>query len=119
LIFKCQSQEGAQNAITLLLKEIDNIALECAPVICNMVGMVDLGMSLNLGVLSKLIPKAEYEPDLHVSLFASIGTMKATTTNTGKAMLFGARSLRQFEEGVRCLFDIGCKYKESKNGILR
>ena len=37
-----------------------------------MVGTTDLEMKLDLGKLSQITPLAEYEPDVHVSLFLAI-----------------------------------------------
>ena len=122
LIFKCFSQDQANNAVRKLINEIRDlydIELESVPMICNIVGTFDLGFRLDLGKLSQLIPRSEYFPDLHVSLFATVGKIKATITHTGKCIMFGAKTVEEFEDSVRSLTDIGCKYLAYvKDGVL-
>ena len=113
LIFKHFTVEKARCALNFLLHEIRElmqVSIRIDPTVCNMVGTFSLGFPLELGKFSKLIPKSEYFPDLHVSLFAKVGKTKATITHTGKCVLFGAKSVDDFEEAVRELIDIGCKY---------
>ena len=76
LIFKCFSQDQANNAVRNLvneLRDLYDVEIESMPTICNIVGTFDLGFRLDLGKLSQLIPRSEYFPDLHVSLFAKVG----------------------------------------------
>lgn len=99
-----------------LLEEVlmlmdDGVGLESDPVICNMVGVVDLAHSFNLQKLSQMLDKCEYFPELHVSLFSKMGKTTATITHKGKCMLFGAKNIDDFEEAVGLLVEMDCKYK--------
>ena len=122
LIFKCFSQDQANNAVHNLvneLRDLYDVEIESMPTICNIVGTFDLGFRLDLGKLSQLIPRSEYFPDIHVSLFAKVGKTKATITHTGKCILFGAKTVEEFEDSVQSLTDIGYKYLAYVNdGVL-
>lgn len=113
LIFKCKNDDDAKDAVAKLLAELRNSCLDfnvlIPPIVCNVVGTVYLGFNVNLGLLSQQIP-SEYEPDHHVSLFAKLGRMRATVTHTGKAILFGARSISEFEQAANDFIEMGCKY---------
>jgi TATA-box binding protein (TBP) (component of TFIID and TFIIIB) len=117
LIFKCKTIAEANTAIEKLDEEMEKncLALKVTsePMVCNMVGTVDLGHRLDLGRLSLQLPGSDYYPDIHVSLFTKINRMKATITHTGKVVLFGAKSCHDFEETVLTLSDIDCKYLNS------
>ena len=117
LIFKCDTIEKAMRALENLAQELEDNCLHLnmlqGPTICNMVATVNLGHSLNLGVLSAIIPGAEYFPDLHVSLFAKIGHAKATITHTGKVILFGCKSCEELVATTQQLAEMDQKYTVS------
>jgi TATA-box binding protein (TBP) (component of TFIID and TFIIIB) len=122
LIFKCKNLEEAIHAVNQLTQEMEDNCLDLhihsAPTVCNMVGTVDLGHRLDLGRLFLQLPGSEYYPDIHVSLFVKIKNMKATITHTGKVVLFGAKSIHDFEESVHELCDIDRKYIDFiQNGL--
>ena len=121
LIFKCFSQEQVDSALDGLLGELQdlttNVSVVSRPAVCNMVGNFDLGFNINLGKLSLAI-KCEYEPDLHVSLFAVVGNTKVTITHTGKCIIFGAKTVPDFEDSVRGLIDIGQYYQEHHKDVV-
>jgi TATA-box binding protein (TBP) (component of TFIID and TFIIIB) len=115
LIFKCKSNQEASESLMVLNRKLDQFELCLTPlhppVVCNIVGKLDLGYHIDLACLSHLID-CEYEPDLHVSLFAKLKYTKATITHKGKCMLFGAKSEKQFVSDAIVLVDIGFKYPE-------
>ena len=121
LIFKCFSQEKVNSALGKLLVELydlmTDVNIASEPVVCNMVGNFNLGYRMNLGKLSLMI-KCEYEPDLHVSLFTVVRKTKVTITHTGKCIIFGAKTVSDFEDSVRRLIDIGQYYQEHHEDVV-
>ena len=121
LIFKCKTVKEADKAVKLLCKELRSLCLKPVadrPKVCNIVGTTNIGFNLNLAAISQITDHTEYEPDLYVSLFASVLGVKATVTHTGKVIIFGAKSksflLRLLEKYMILFVSAGTTYKTLK-----